>query len=159
VALTEPSVVVEVGVARGYSSAAILHALAGSGGGGRLHSIDLPPLDEDAAAFVGAAVPADLWAGWRLDLGPSHALLPGVAAAEAPIDLFIHDADHSYASQREDLETVWPHLAAGAFVVVDDVWTTAALDFAARSNAPALLIAGEHAGDAIGLLRRPGAGS
>ncbi len=100
--LTGPRTVVEIGVARGYSSAAILAALH-EAGDGRLYSIDLPPLDEHAAAFVGSVVPEHLRAHWRLELGPSAAHLPRLATEVAPIDLLVHDGDHSYLSQRDDL--------------------------------------------------------
>ena len=155
-ALTAADVVVEVGVARGYSSATILAALEESGPGGRLWSIDLPPLDEDAAAFVGSAVPERLRGRWELELGPSSSALRPLLQRVAPVDLFVHDGDHSYASQLEDLETAWPHVRPGAVVIVDDVWSTAVVDFARDHDAPALVVWAPGETDGIGLLRKPG---
>jgi hypothetical protein len=154
--LLRPRSVVEIGVARGYTSAAILAALEANGEGGTLRSIDLPPRDADPG-FVGKAVPERLRDRWTLTLGPSRSELPRVGPAAAPIGLFVHDGDHSYRSQREDLEAVWPYLASGAGVLVDDVWTTAVFDFAAERGEGVVIAAwstpwAEHEG--LALLRK-----
>jgi predicted O-methyltransferase YrrM len=152
--LTRPRVAVEVGVARGYTSAAILGALDVIGEGGRLHSIDLPPRDEDPTEFVGRAIPKRLRDAWELTLGPSRQQLAPLAQRLGEIDYFFHDGDHSYRSQREDLETVWPHLRRGAVVAMDDVWTPAIFDFAKeRGETVAIASWAEHS-DGVGLLRK-----
>jgi predicted O-methyltransferase YrrM len=151
--LTEARTVVEVGVARGYTSAALLAAIGPTGG--HLHSIDLPPLDEDAPGFVGAVIPDRLRPAWSLHLGPSSSALPRVLRELGAIDMFVHDGDHSYASQREDLTHSWPHLRRGSLAVVDDVWSTAALDFARNASVPALVIYAPGEPDGIALLRKP----
>jgi hypothetical protein len=150
--LLRPRSVVEVGVARGYTSAAILATLEANGGQGTLKSIDLPPRHVDLD-FVGRAVPSRLRDRWRLTLGPSHTELPKVAPAAAPIGLFMHDGDHSYRSQREDLEAVWPHLAAGAALVVDDVWTTSVFDFGAERGEEVVIAAWAER-EGVALLRK-----
>ncbi len=154
--LLRPRSVVEVGVARGYTSAAVLAALEANGEGAMLHSIDLPPRDLDRD-FVGSAVPLRLREHWRLTLGPSRSELPRVGPEAAPVGLFVHDGDHSYRSQREDLEAVWPQLAPGAAVLVDDVWTTAVFDFAADRGEEVVIAAwatpwADHEG--VALLRK-----
>src|SRR4051794_13957140 len=107
VALARPAVVVETGVARGYTTATILHALRDDPEA-RLYSIDLPPLEVDEAPFIGEVVPDELRAQWTLEVGPSRHLLPALARRVAPIDVFLHDADHTYASQLEEYRIVWP---------------------------------------------------
>jgi hypothetical protein len=153
--LVRPRVAIEVGVARGYSTAAILGVLDALGEGGRLHSIDLPPRDEDAAAFVGRVVPERLRGSWELTLGPSSSELAPLAERAGPAGLFFHDGDHSYRSQREDLETVWPHLAPGAVAVVDDIWTPAIFDFAAAVGSEVAIASWSEHSDGVGLLRKP----
>jgi predicted O-methyltransferase YrrM len=150
--LLRPRSAVEVGVARGYTSAAILAALEANGEEGVLRSIDLPPRDVDRD-FVGRVVPPRLRARWRLTFGPSRAELPRVAPEAAPIGLFVHDGDHSYRSQREDLEAVWPHLAPGAAIAVDDVWTTAVFDFAAERGEEVVIAAWAER-EGVALLRK-----
>jgi predicted O-methyltransferase YrrM len=155
--LTQPRTVVEVGVARGYSSAAILRALESEGGDGRLFSIDLPPLDEDAG-FVGKVVPTELRSRWLLSLGPSRDQLPRLLPRIAAVDLFVHDGDHSYDSQREDLETIWPQLRPGAIAVVDDVWSEAVFEVADEHGANVAVVAGAFEHDGIALVRKPSPG-
>lgn len=152
--LTAARTAVEVGVARGYTSAAILCAQEASSAQVRLHSIDLPPRDTDERRFVGRAVPERVRDRWQLELGPSRALLPALAGRLGSIDLFVHDGDHSYRSQREDLATVWPHLRPGAVVIVDDIWTPAIFDFATEVGERAAVAETADHSDGIGLLRR-----
>jgi cephalosporin hydroxylase len=152
VALGRPTVVVETGVAQGVTTAAILRAL---GPGGHLHSIDLPVLDVDADDFVGSLVPVDLHDRWTLHRGPSRAVLPEVLRAHAPVDLFVHDADHSHAAQLEELRTVWPHLRAGGAVLVDDVGNPAAVDFATEVGVDLWLVGDPAYRDALAVMRKP----
>ena len=155
VALLEAGVVVEVGVARGYTSAALLAALAPDG---RLHSIDLPPLEADERSFVGAAVPAAFRERWSLELGPSASLLAPLLRRTGEIDLFLHDGDHSYRSQHEDLEAVWPHLRPGGVALVDDIWTPAVRDFAEAHDARLVIGQWGNPADGLGLLAKPARG-
>ena len=151
--LTRPATAVEVGVARGYTSAAILGALDAAAGG-RLHSIDLPPRDVDAREFVGAVVPDRLRRNWELILGPSARELPPLAERLGMIDFFFHDGDHSYRSQHEDLETIWPCLSPGAVVVMDDIWTPAIFDFAAEHGERVAIASWDEHSDGVGMLRK-----
>ena len=153
-ALTRPRAVVEVGVARGYTTAAILGALEAAGGGGRLHSSDLPPRDEDPEDFVGAVVPDRLRGAWELIRGPSAIELPSLAERLGRVDLFFHDGDHSYRSQREDLEAIWPHLSPGAVVVMDDVWTPALFEFAEEQGERVAIASWEGHSDGVGMVRK-----
>jgi predicted O-methyltransferase YrrM len=153
VLLTAPQTVVETGVAMGFTTAVILAALDDNQHG-HLHSIDMPPLQVDARPFVGQAVPHELRDRWSLHVGPSQALLPGLLREVAPIDLFVHDADHTYAGQYEEFTQVWPHLCAGGTLVSDDVANPAFLDFAAGVGARPYLVARQGQRAAVGLLRK-----
>lgn len=139
VRLTKPSVVVETGVARGYSSATILAALLANGRG-HLHSVDLPALEVDAGTFVGSAVAEPLRERWTLHLGPSRHVLPKLLSQTSPIDMFIHDADHTYESQMEEFRTVWPHLRQGGILVADDIGNPAFTEFAVSVGAKPTLV-------------------
>jgi len=153
VLLRRPSVVLETGVAMGFTTAVILAAMEDNNAGA-LHSIDLPPLQVDAASFVGRVVPDELRERWTLHVGPSRSLLPGLARKLAPIDLFVHDSDHSYAGQYEEYRQAWPHLACGACLISDDVSNSAFIEFAAQVGERPYLMAppGHHA--AVGLLAK-----
>ena len=150
----KPFVVVETGVEQGYSSAVILAALKANGRG-ELRSIDLPALDANPGEFTGRLVGGPLRDRWRLSLGPSRVELPRLLAdLERPVDLFLHDADHSYDSQMREYRTVWPHLRPGGLLISDDIWTSAFTDFASQVERRPLLIARHADSDAIGLLAK-----
>ena len=150
VLLTRPQTVVETGVALGFTSAVILAALE-ENGGGQLHSVDLPPLEVDPT-FVGQVVPQQLRGRWSLRLGPTRTVLPALTRAIAPIDLFVHDSDHSYAGQIEDYRFAWPSLVAGGTFISDDIGNAAFLDFAAEVGEQPYLVGSRAHGAAVGLL-------
>lgn len=152
VAVARPTIVVETGVAQGVTTASILRALPADG---HLHSIDLPVLDADEEDFVGRLVPDELRDRWTLHRGPSRALLPAVLREHGPVDVFVHDADHSYAAQLEELRTVWSHLRSGGAALIDDVGNPAAIEFAAEVGTDLWLVGDPAHRDALGILRKP----
>ena len=153
VRLVAPSVMVEIGVAQGVTTAVTLAAMERNGAG-ELYSIDLPRLAEREREFVGRAVPEELRERWTLLLGPSRQVLPELVDRLPPVDLFLHDADHTYASQLEEYRTAWPHLRRGGVLVSDDVGNPAFIEFAAEAGErPYLVRTGRHA-TAVGLLRK-----
>jgi predicted O-methyltransferase YrrM len=147
-----PEVMLETGVERGYSTAVTLAAMDANGVGS-LHSIDLPPLEADGD-FTGSAVPERLRSRWRLELGSSRTLLPRLVAELGSIDVFLHDADHTYRSQIDEYRTAWPAVREGGLLVSDDVWNTAFVDFAAEVGERPLLIRRWDDHDAVGLLQK-----
>lgn len=149
--LLRPRVVVETGVAMGFTTAVVLAAMDANGLGA-LHSIDLPPLQVDAATFVGQVVPKDLQGRWTLHVGPARTLLADLAQSLAPLDLFIHDGDHSFAAQSEEYRQAWPHLAPGGCLISDDVCNTSFTEFAAEVGERPYLIASPEQGAAVGLI-------
>ncbi len=119
VRVLRPESIVETGVHDGLSSTVLLHALERNGSGS-LVSIDLPSTDlPTKASAPGWLVPAELKHRWTLSLGDAVRLLPEAAASAAPIDIFIHDSDHSEEHRRFEFTTVRPHLAPGAVVISD----------------------------------------
>jgi hypothetical protein len=116
----KPKKVVETGVAHGVTSRFILEALERNGNGGRLWSIDLPPVETEWRARTGAAVPAELEGQWTYIPGSSRRKLPKLLAGLGEIDLFIHDSLHSERNVMFELQRAWAAMPKGA-VVVDDV--------------------------------------
>lgn len=117
-----PETVVETGVARGYSSAAILQALEDSGTG-HLWSIDLPPLSQAADEYVGLVVPDRLRHRWSLSIGPDRHELRRVPPPGLPIDIALYDSDKTYLGMSRTLRYLWSRLRPGGLLVVDDVNT------------------------------------
>ena len=153
VKLTRPMVVVETGVAMGLTSAVILAALE-SNGEGQLYSIDLPALQAKPEEFVGRAVPEEYKPRWTLELGPSRQVLPELVQHVAPIDVSLHDADHSHAGQLEEYRTVWPYLRPGGVLVSDDVRGPAFLEFAREVGAEPRLVGGDEQHAPVGIVRK-----
>jgi hypothetical protein len=118
--IIQPLAMVETGVCYGVTSAFLLKALEVNGRG-QLHSIDLPPLGENADQFIGSLIPNSLKKNWRLYRGTSKNLLPLVLRSAGGIGLFVHDSLHTYRNMRREFETVTPYLVPPAVVVADDV--------------------------------------
>src|SRR5215467_7589649 len=116
-----PVRIVETGVARGFTSRAILEALQ-QNGAGHLWSIDLPPaLKPELHGQVGAAVPDRLRHRWSYIKGSSVQRLPGLLSQLGQIDLFVHDSRHTERNVRFELDRAWAALRPGGVLVVDDV--------------------------------------
>lgn len=151
--LMKPRTMVETGVAFGFTSATALRAMEDVDSG-HLYSIDLPPLQYDPDEAIGRAVPEALKGRWTLRLGDSRKLLGAVAVDANPIDIFLHDALHTYSAQLREYRTVWPHLRSGGILMSDDVANPAFVEFARDVGAEPHLVAGPSRPSAVGLLRK-----
>ncbi|MFC7548027.1 class I SAM-dependent methyltransferase [Plantactinospora sp. GCM10030261] len=114
----QPRHVVETGVDKGLGSVVLASALlrnAAEGHPGRLTSLDINP----EAGYLAKAEP---WSTVTdLVIGDSIA---SIGALDRPVDLFLHDSDHSVAHERREFEAVEPRLAEGALLLTDNVTTT-----------------------------------
>ncbi|MGW4291834.1 O-methyltransferase [Micromonospora chersina] len=114
----KPAHVVETGVDKGLGSCVLAAALlrnAAEGHPGRLTSLDINP----EAGYLARATP---WADVvDLVIGDSVA---SIGALERPVDLFLHDSDHSRVHERSEFEAVEPKLAPGAVLLTDNVTAT-----------------------------------
>jgi hypothetical protein len=152
-----PSAVLETGVARGLTTRVLLEALERNGDG-RLWSIDLPPLlQEDLASETAAAVPTGLTHRWAFVRGSSRRVLPAVVREMREIDLFVHDSMHTTRNVLFELEQVWPRLAPGGAVLVDDVNRNGAMGRFLQSHpgTPSMICAADDGEALIGCLVKP----
>ncbi|MGC4786898.1 class I SAM-dependent methyltransferase [Micromonospora sp. DT178] len=115
---TKPTHVVETGVDKGLGSCVLAAALlrnAADGHPGRVTSLDINP----EAGYLARTAP------WSevvdLVIGDSIA---SIAALDRPVDLFLHDSDHSRAHEKREFEAVEGKLAAGAILLTDNVTAT-----------------------------------
>jgi len=126
----QPRVVVETGVASGVSTFFLLHALR-KNQSGRLTSFDVSPT-------AGALIRPEEKADWRfIALDPKNARreFREHVAQQGPIELFIHDSDHSYGHQSFEYASVLPHLRPGTLLASDDVDACFAfIDFCAQHH-------------------------
>jgi hypothetical protein len=116
-----PLQVVETGVARGLTTRVILDALERVDGG-RLSSIDLPPLIERGlASETAAAVPPSRRERWNYVPGSSRRQLPRLLERLGRIELFVHDSMHTTRNLLFELEYASRALVTGGAILVDDV--------------------------------------
>jgi predicted O-methyltransferase YrrM len=128
--IIKPSVFVETGVLNGFGSAFILLALEHNNHG-RLISVDLPSDDEEIIRQGTGRLPVNKKTGWvipeflrgrhELLLGAAETLLPEVLNKEAPVDMFLHDSDHSYVHMMFEMCLALRFLRPGGLLISDNV--------------------------------------
>lgn len=152
----QPSVVVETGVARGMTSAAILSALRANDGG-RLYSIDLPPLTKGWAEQSGVAVEPELKSQWSYVRGSTRRRLPPLLATLDGIDVFVHDSLHTFQTMTFEFQCAWRSLRPGGVIISDDIDDNLAFEaFVAERGAMKTVIGQESnkVGRRFGILRK-----
>jgi predicted O-methyltransferase YrrM len=115
--------VVETGVAAGFSSKAILSAMA-ENASGELYSSDFPYCRlEEPEKYIGILVDSDLKDRWNLHIKGDRANLPTIASRLQPgsVDILHYDSDKSYSGREFALETLQPYLSTGAICIFDDI--------------------------------------
>lgn len=121
--ILKPEIVVETGVADGFSSAFILQALE-KNGKGRLYSIDLPNQEGQVISGgrqTGWLVSDELKSRWELILGDSRVQLPALCQRLKSIDLFYHDSDHSYQNMTFEFNSAFDFVKSSGLIVSDDI--------------------------------------
>ncbi len=110
-----PQCVLESGVANGMSTFYILHALLRNGHG-ELHSVDV---GSDVGGLLDDAE-RRWWHYRRLD--PKHLRrdFTSVTKNLPPIDIYLHDSDHTYRWQRFEHDTVLGAMASHGIFASDD---------------------------------------
>jgi predicted O-methyltransferase YrrM len=133
----QPKIVVETGVANGVSSTYLLLALQVNGRG-TLYSIGLDdPQYLPAGKSLGWVVPHELQSRWKLLVGDSRTILPGLLGEISSTDIFIHDSLHTYEHMLWEYRVAYPHLRPGGLLFSDDAkWNSAFPEFALQVAAP-----------------------
>jgi predicted O-methyltransferase YrrM len=145
---------IETGVAYGWSSLAILAALA-ENGGGRLVSVDMPYAKMNNEPFVGAVVPEALRKDWELIRLPDrNGLKDAIARFNGSIDFAHYDSDKSYYGRGFAYPLIWQALAPGGVFISDDIQDNFRFaEFVAEKNVPFTIT--ECAGKYVGICRKP----
>jgi predicted O-methyltransferase YrrM len=116
-----PEVVVETGVAAGYTSQAILTAMQANGRG-TLYSSDFPYFRLEAPErYVGWLVDEQLKSRWHLGLNGDRANLAEFLPQIDTIDFLHYDSDKTVEGREFVMDAVAPKLAPGAVIVMDDI--------------------------------------
>lgn len=145
-----PTHVVETGVDKGLGSCVLAAALlrnAAEGSPGRVTSLDINP----EAGYLTRVQP---YAGViDLIIGDS---VTAIADLDTPVDIFLHDSDHTAAHERNEFQAVEPKLAKGALLLSDNAVKTNVLPKYAEQTGRRFLAYREtpknhwYAGDGIG---------
>ena len=120
--LHKPAVVIETGVAAGFSSASFLSAMR-QNGSGHLYSSDFPYFRiAEPEKYVGVILDENLREQWSLFLEGDRANLPNIASrVGGKVGLFHYDSDKSYDGRKFALDLVRPLMADDGLIVMDDI--------------------------------------
>jgi hypothetical protein len=113
----KPSHVVETGTDKGLGTCVLAAALlrnASEGNPGRVTTMDI---NSEAGYLIAGAYKSVV----DLVVGDSAQAL---GSLEVPVDLFLHDSDHSVGHERAEFQAVEPRLAPGALLLTDNVTKT-----------------------------------
>jgi len=152
--LLKPDVVVETGVAAGWTSAAFLKAMQVTGHG-RLYSSDLPYFRlPDPERFVGVLVEPELRANWELHLEGDEINLPRILAKVEQADIFHYDSDKLRSGREFAVGLVRQKLAPGGLIIMDDIYNDSWFkDYVTKNSLPFTVIESRYG--IIGEIPRP----
>ena len=152
---TEARRIVETGVALGWSSLAILSAIA-QRRGAKLVSVDLPYLSQNTDHLVGLAVPVELRKSWTLIRSADREGLPKALALASPVDFAHYDSDKSYEGRLWSYDKLWPALRPGGVLMSDDISDNLAfIDFCASVRRTPVLVQSRQEYKFVGLVKKP----
>jgi len=131
----KPSIVIETGVANGFSTRLILSAM-NRNRKGTLYSTEI-------SGKVGYLLDGVERGRWRLKTGKNRAVFLSAISKLEKVDVFLHDSDHSYENMMFEFENILPKMAKGSIVMSDDVNTNSAfIEFSKKCNAKPKIIPG-----------------
>lgn len=148
----QPKVVVETGVANGWSTTALLLAM-NDVPGSKLVSVDMPYAKMENEQWVGCAVPSSLRSSWTLIRLPDRDALPQIFREHQTIDLLHYDSDKSPEGRKFAYELAWPRIRQGGLLMSDDVEDNLAFrDFAIHVGAEPFVLAKTKPNNYAGVL-------
>ena len=116
-----PKIVVETGVAAGFSSRAFITALE-LNQQGELYSSDFPYFRiKDPEQYIGILVESERRSRWNLDIRGDRIALPDIVAAVPHIDLIHYDSDKSMNGRDFALNTLSLAMSDQSVILFDDI--------------------------------------
>ena len=134
--LLAPKNMLETGVANGHSTYCLIRAMM-KNGHGTLHSVDI-------SDNVGQLLTEEERTHWSLHVltSPQRLSFSRIVDAVSPIDMFLHDSDHTYGWAAFEYKIAHEQLGREGILLSDDVdHSMAYLDYCkARNRKPILLL-------------------
>ena len=130
-----PNNILETGIANGHSTFFLLQAMKRNGKG-FLHSVDI-------ADNVGKLLTDEDREHWKLHVlgSPQRRSFSNILESASPIDLFIHDSDHTYGWQMFEYRIAQKALGQHGILLSDDIdHSLAFVDFCAENNRDPILL-------------------
>ncbi len=145
-----PQLVLETGVAAGWSTTALLRALQDNGQG-HLLSSDFPYFRiPDAERYVGHLVPAVLKGRWTLRTKGDRKNLPELLTPGSTVQLVHYDSDKSRGGRAFFITSLRGHMDESTVLVVDDINDD--LFFSELADGRSDVAVFEYGGKYVGLL-------
>lgn len=117
----KPDIVVETGVAAGYSTQAFLKAMKVNSKG-ILYSSDFPYFRlKNPEQYIGILVEEDLKDRWQLYIKGDRNNLPQIVAKIPKIDIFHYDSDKTYSGRLFAMQTIEKLLHKDSIIIMDDI--------------------------------------
>jgi predicted O-methyltransferase YrrM len=120
----KPNIVVETGVAAGWSSLAILRALK-KNGKGKLYSSDFPYFRlESPTQYIGYLAKNEInKIDWFLDIRGDDLAIPEILKriGNNNIDLIHYDSDKSYSGRNTVFKNLFPKINNKTIIIFDDI--------------------------------------
>lgn len=117
----KPNIIVETGVAAGFSSSTFLHVL-NKLDNGHLYSSDFPYFRlENPEQYIGVVVPKSIRNRWSLFIDGDIKNLKNIYNEVDTINLFHYDSDKSYKGRQKALKILKNKLNDKAWLIFDDI--------------------------------------
>jgi len=117
----KPDLIIETGIAYGWSSYAILLAIR-ENKFGKLLSIDLPYPFLNEKSNIGILVPEKLRKNWKiLFCRDKIGIVKAIKKFNYKIDFFHYDSDKNYNAKLNNLKTIWKYMQPNGIVICDDI--------------------------------------
>jgi len=146
-------IIIETGVANGFSSSYILLALDVANRG-KLISIDTVLLPWQTRKKIGEGIPNNLKKRHSLIIGNSLNELEKLSKENFQIDIFVHDSEHTYNHMMKEFKIAWPMIKKDGFLLSDDVARhDAFLEFADQIKTIPIVVEEEN-GNYFGIIQK-----
>lgn len=156
VRLLKAKLVIETGVAYGWSSLAILAGFSENNDEGKLYSVDMPYPNRNNEPYVGIVVPKRFKKNWKIIDRPDITGIPiAKKLIQTKIDLCHYDSDKTREGRSISYPILWESLRSGGLFISDDIGDNLFFaEFVNSLNAPYCVVK-VQGNQYMGAIRKP----